>query len=518
MAQVSKIDSNVTGLAYAEEATIGYLPGENGNPGTPVWNRLKPNGYPDFGGEVVTIAPNPINPDRQRERGAVSDLNVSGGFNHDLSAFNLKDLLQGFMFADTREKGTELVTAVDIDSSNPDEYEVASTTGFLAGNLIKGFNFTNAANNALNLVTAIVADTSVEVADGQLIAEASPPSNAYIKVVGVQGAAGDIDVTTTGDFATYTSTALDFTTLGLVAGQWIYVGGDAANTSFSNAENNGFKRIRSIAANALVVDKSESAMVTEASTSETIQIFYGDVLKNELAASIVRRTYNIERTLGAPDDSSPGQIQSEVLTGAVANQLVLNVASAALVNADLSFLGIDNVQRTGATGPKQSSVVDPITAGIFNTSSDVPRINLSVLSDTQETVTPLFTYGTELTMTVNNNASVLKAIGSAGGFEVTVGTFQVSASLTAYFGNVTAVQAVRNNSEVSLDMILVKENAGIAFDLPLITLGDGRLRVEQDAAITLPLTIDAARGLSVSSDLDHTLMWTLFEYLPTAAG
>ena len=52
MAQVPKIDSNITGLAYAEEAQLGLLPGEGGLPGSPVWNRLNPNSYNDFGGEI----------------------------------------------------------------------------------------------------------------------------------------------------------------------------------------------------------------------------------------------------------------------------------------------------------------------------------------------------------------------------------------------------------------------------------------------------------------------------------
>lgn len=518
MTQVNKIDSNFTGLAYAEEAALGYLPGENSLPGTPVWNRLQPNSYSDFGGEVVTVAPNPINPDRQRERGVATDLNATGGLNHNLTAFNMIDLLQGFMFADTRQKGTESVTAVVLDTTNPDEYQVASTSGFTVGGLVKGFNFTNDANNALNVITVVTSNTSVEVADGQLVAEASPPSDAFIKQVGIQAGAGDIDVTTTGDFATYTSSTLDFTTLGLVAGQWIYVGGDSAGTSFSNAENNGFKRIRSIAANALVVDKSDSAMVTESSTTETIRMFFGDVLKNELSANIVRRSYNLERTLSYPDDASPSQIQSEVLTGAVPSQLVLNIPTANLANMDLSFIAIDNVQRTGATGPKQSSVVDPLSGGVFNTSSDIPRVNMSVVSTTAETVTPLFAYITEMALTINNNVSPNKAVGVLGGFDVTAGTFQVSATLTAYFSNVTAVQAVRNNSQVTLDFGLVKDNAGMFLDIPLITLGNGRLSVEQDQPITLPLTSEAARGRDLLSTLDHTLMWTFFYYLPTAAG
>jgi len=512
MAQVPKIDSNITGLAYAKEQSLGVLPG------SPVWYRLNPNSYSDFGGQLTTIAPNPINPSRQRRKGVVTDLEASGGINHNLTFHNLIDLMQGVMFAAIREKGTEVVTAVDIDAGNPDEYEVASTTGFLAGNMIKGFGFTNSANNGLNVVTAVTTNVSVEVADGQLVAE-TPQANAFIKVVGHQFAGGDLNVVVTGDFARLTSdSAFNFTTLGLVAGQWIFIGGDTVGTRFVNTANNGWKRVRSISTTQIVLDKSDADMVSESlALSETVRIFYGDVLKNEQGSSIVRSTYHVERTLGASDDANPNQIQAEVLKGAIPNEFVLNVPSAELLNADFTFVATDNEQRTGVQGPLQSSVQTFFSASEFNTSSDVSRINLALVSATDEAPDDLFAYVTEVTLTINNNVSPNKAVGVLGAFDVTAGTFQVSAQLTAYFSNVSAVQAVRNNSDVTFDMIFAKNNQAIAYDIPLIGLGDGRLNVEIDQPITLPLSADAASGEDVLSTLNHTLLITYFYYVPDAA-
>lgn len=511
MAQVNKIDSNITGLAYAEEASLGVLGG------SPVWNRLEPNSYDDFGGEVTTVSPNPINPSRQRKKGVITDLDASGGFNHNLSFYNAQDLLQGVFFADMRQKGREAVTAVDIDASNPDEYEVASTTGFLAGSLIKGFNFTNAANNGLNVVTAIVSNTSVEVATGQLVAEASPPATAYIQVVGYRSASGDIDVDASGDLPKLTSTTLDFTTLGLVVGQWIFLGGDLSANQFSTAANNGFKRIRSISATELVLDKSVLAMQTEANTTKLVDIYFGDVLRNETGTSIVRRSYHVERTLGAPDDSSPSDIQSEYLKGAIPNEFTVNIPTANLANFDLSFLAISHEQREGDDGPLQSSVVTVQRSDIYNTSSDFSRIKMSAVSATDEAPTPLFAFITEATITINNNLSANKAVGTLGAFDVTAGTFQVSGNITAYFSNVTAIQAVRNNADITLDMAIVKDNQGIVIDIPLVSLGDGRLNVEQDQPITLPLSMDAATAEDVATGMDHTMLLTFFGYLPNAA-
>jgi hypothetical protein len=519
MAQVNKIDSNVTGLRYSEETSIGVANG------SAVWYPLEPNSYSDFGGNLTLLSRNPINDSRQRKKGVITDLDASGGFNMDLTQDNLQDILQGFFFADTRQKGYELVTAVDVDSSNPDEYEVASTAGFVAGTIIKGFNFTNAENNAVNVVTAIVSDTSVEVADGQLVTEGSPPATAAIRAVGFEGGAGEFEIDASGALPVLTNTTTDLTTLGLVAGQWIYIGDGTASGSFFEAENNGFKRIRSITANEIVLDKSVAAMTTDdgtddnnAGTGLSIQIYYGDVIKNEIGSNIVRRSYQLERTLGAPDDASPAQIQSEYLVGSIPNELTFAINQADKITCDLSFVSTDHEQRTGAAGVKAGTRPTLVDSDAFNTSSDFSRIKLSAVSDTNEAPDPLFAFVTDMTLVINNNVSPNKAISVLGAFDVTAGTFAVSGSMTAYFSNVTAVQAVRNNSDITLDFAIVKDNKGIVVDLPLIALGDGRANVEQDQPITLPITHEAATGAKIdATNLNHTLLMTFFHYLPTGA-
>ena len=110
-----------------------------------------------------------------------------------------------------------------------------------------------------------------------------------------------------------------------------------------------------------------------------------------------------------------------------------------------------------------------------------------------------------------------KAISVLGAFEVTAGQFNVEGTATAYFSNVTAVQAVRNNSDVTLDFSIVKGGTGakqgVTVDVPLIALGDARLNVEQDAPITLPLETAAA----ADRVFNHTLLMVFWDFLPDAA-
>jgi hypothetical protein len=508
MAQVNKIDSNCTELRIAEELSLGVLPG------TPEWIPYEPNSYPDFGGEITTVARNPINPSRQRKKGVVTDLDAAGGFETDLTQANIQNLLQGFFWADFLRKGEEVPTQA---TATTDLFAVASTTGFQVNDLIWVTGFVNAANNGLHVITAIVVDTTIEVLGSTLVTE-TPPATANIVVVGHQGGAGDIDVDDTGNFATYTSTTLDFTTLGLNPGEWIYVGGDLAAEAFTTAANNGWKRVKSIAANALVVDKSELAMATEASTTETIRMFFGRVLKNQnTKTTIVRRSYQLERQLGAPDDASPANIQAEYLVGQVPGEMTINIGTADKITAELNFQGTDQETIDGPTALKSGNRPAVVEADAFNTSSDFSRLKMAVVSTTSEAPTPLFAFITEMTINLNNNLNPNKAVSVLGAFDITGGTFEVGGSITAYFSNVSAISAIRNNSDVTMDLVLAKANAGIALDIPLITLGDGKLNVEQDEPITIPVTNEAASGAKVDPNMDHTLMMVFFDYLPTAA-
>ena len=513
MAVVSSIDSNVTGLRYALEDSLGVVSGDE------IWIPLEPNSYNDFGGNFVKVARNPINDSRQRKKGVVVGLDAVGGFVTDLTQVNMQDILQGFMFADFRNKvefgGAGEITNVD---GVTEDYDAASgLDAFQAGDLVFAAGFTNTENNGLKTVTAAAA-TALTVGE-DLVAEAAPPATATLVTVGFEMGSAELDMVVTAGLAVLTraSGVADFTTMGLIPGEWIFVGGDGASTDFVGSNNNGRGRVKVVTATTITLDKTEFTPTNETGTGLTIQLFFGRVLKNETGVLIVRKSYQLERTLGAPDDSLPAEIQAEYVVGAMANQLTLGMAVESIITADLAFIGTDHETITGPVALKAGTRPALVELDAYNAADQVMRSRLTVVDPADSNPTALFAEITDIDIQINNNLSPNKSIGRLGAFGITAGTFEISGNVTAYFSDVAAIAAIRGNSDVTMDFHMAESNVGMAIDIPLTALGEGKLDIQQDQSIKIPVAYDAATGAKVDPNLNHTLMFTFFDYLPTAA-
>jgi hypothetical protein len=485
-------DSNGSGLRIAEETygTPGTLPG------TPVWEPYEPNSYGDFGGQTKTTARTPIAADRQRRKGVVTDFDAVAGFQSDFTSKGMYTLMQGFMFADWRAKTNLLPSAVSATL-----YTVPSGgAGFLVNSIAFGEGFAVATNNGIHVVTASAGTT---VTAPGLATEASPPTGAKITRVGHQGASADLTLTVTGGIPTLGSTALNFTTLGLIPGEWLFIGGDSAALAYATAANKGFYRIKTIAANAIVFDRWPVGVTTDTGTGKTIQLFFGHVIKNESDPALQKlRTYQAERTLNATN--------IQYVKGCAADKLSIDVKTGDKITVDIGMVGLDEEDLGAAKGGTRPAVPAQVA---FNSSSDFTRLRLindSLGSD-------LAVYLTDLKLEVNNGIVAAKAIGTLGGFDLNAADFAVTGSVEAYFASIVAVQQVKANADVALDFALVASVGGFAlgwlFDIPLIGLGDGRVKVEKDKPVKLPLSMDAA----AHPTLNHTLLVCNFPYLPAGA-
>lgn len=484
------VPSNGTGLSIAEElaGTPGTLPG------SPVWIPLEPNSYPEFGGQVTLTPRRPITNTRQIKKGVVTDLDATGGFATDWVTETLSRLWQGFLFADWRYKTNLVDTAVSAT-----QYTVASGgAGFLVNSLLFADGHAIAGNNGLKLVTASTA-TTVSAAG---LATETPPASVLLTRVGHQGASADLTLTVVLLVPQLNSTVLNFTTLGLIPGEWIYVGGDTAIMQFATAANNGLYRIKTIAANVIVFDRWPSTTVADPGTGKTIQLFFGHVIKNEASAVLQKlRTYHLERQLTTA--------QWEYVKGAAPNTVAFNIKKADKITLDFSFVGLTTERTVVAkTGTRETL---PIQSA-FNSSTNFKRLRFN--DDT--TAASVATYVDELKITVDNGIDPVKAVSALGGIDINYGDFMVSGSMQVLFTTTAAVDAIYNNDSCSIDFGLIMraglQNSPVGWmvDIPTMALSDGRLKVEKDKPIILPLSFDAA----ANDTYNHTMLMMDFTYLP----
>lgn len=497
-----KQDSNFTGLSLAQETSLGVVDGST------IWVQQEPNSYRSFGGNYKLVPRNPINAARQPRKGTLTDLDASGSWQEDLTYLNTQPWIEGVFFADMHRKAELSITTVDNGTS---AYQPASGGGvYAAGDILFAKGFSQAANNGVKSVTS--GATSSVVVTPTLASEAG--ASGIISKVGFQFASGDATFSNSGGVISLLTTAKDLTTLGINIGEWVFVGGDSAASKFATVGNNGYARVLSISAGAIVFDKVNGvAPTTDAGTGKTIQLYFGRFLKNESNPSLIkRRTYQAERQLGKADTTS-SYMQAEYLTKSTLDTFMVTFNSADKVTFDLATVSGNYETRDSTVGPKAGQRPVLVSGGAFNTSTDLVRTALSVCGQS----TPLFARLMDMAITVNNNCKLNKSLGTLGAFDVTAGEFVVSVAGNAYFATVAALDAVRNNEDLTYDAIIARDNIGIAFDLPLVAIGDGGVKVSANQPITLPITLDAATAASLNPTTDYVMSMTYFDYLPNAA-
>ena len=508
MTAAFKIDSNVTELRWAEETSPGVLPG------TPTWNALEPNDFKDFGGQLKVEARKPINAGRQMKKGTPVDLDAKGSFGFDLTQEGIQELMQGVMYADMRRKHELVVATVD---GTTNEYKPALGGGsYKANDLLFAKYAGDSRNNGLKLVTGTPGASSILVTDTGLVDAAT--QTITISRVGFQFASDDLTIDDTGGtngLPALKTTTKDLTQLGLIPGEWICIGDDSSAFQFATAGCNGLARVKDVAAHLITLDRAPAGIVDEFGAGKTVRLFFGRVIKNESDPTLFkRRTYQFERLLGKADstDTNP---QSEYLTRAAMDNFELDFKQGKAIDATLSFVAGDHELRTGVQAPKSGNRPTLKDTDCFNATSHLVRFSMAIIDPNDATVTDLFAYMTEFKFTLDNQTKANKAVKVLGSFDTTAGQFKVNAKATAYFANIAGILAVRQNTDVSVDLTLALHNQGWTMDLPLVGLGDGRADVKQDEAIMLPLSVDAATAARYG--YDHTLLFVFWDYLPTLA-
>lgn len=505
MADVNHIESNVVGLRARREDSFKTV-------SSGAWEPISPNSFGDFGRTNNRVAREPINDSRQREKPVVVGHDSVANFNTDLTQEDTQpDRFETFFSAALRVKDEFAVAVVD---GTADEFDVAANgDDLLEGDLIFAFGFDDDANNGLHVVETGATGTTIPVSSD--LVDASGQTGT-LRRVGFEFAAGDAVMDVTGTLPQITTTAKDLTELDLVPGELLLLGGDASTAQFETSANNTWARARTIAANALTIDKAGATLAADADgdNSQSIRVFFASrILKNEAASLITKIFDQLERSLGAPDDASPSDIQYEYVEGCRGNTLALNVPSEDKVTLDWGYVAGNTSYIDGPTSRKAGTQPSETSTEGY-TSADVLFEDIQAVSQSDENPTPLESVIQESTVSIDNGLTGLKGHGQDGSFAINAGFFSVSVALQVYFADVAALESLKDNDDLTYHLILARQNKGFFADCPLLGGGGDALNVGANEPVLLPLNLEAARGGTVHDNLDHTLMLGWFDYLP----
>jgi hypothetical protein len=323
---------------------------------------------------------------------------------------------------------------------------VSGGTAAVLGHFVRASGFVNAANNQNFRVASSTATTIVGAALG-LVAEAVPPAAAKLKVIGFQGASGDVTATSTG----LGSTALNFTTLGLAVGQWIKIDSTTSAFGFATAANNGWARITAITATALTLDNLPAGWSVDAGAGKTITAYFGDQIKNGVTQSAM----SIEE--GFLGQTTPTYI---VYRGMTVDSLQMTLTSKQRVTGQATLMGMGGTQSTSTLSgsPDAASTASPMGAN-----SSVGR-----LADAGSTIgSP--NWARSLDFTIKNNLRQIEDVTQLNPVAVREGACDVSLNVETYFGDNTLLAKFYAGTLSALNARVTKNSQAMVWQFPRIT-------------------------------------------------
>jgi len=485
--------TNRTKLSKVRESTYGVIPTN------PAFQQQRTTGG-SLNSNPQTVITQEIRPDRQVTDLILVGLAANGTINGEMSFETFDDHMEEALQGTWSNTPYIQNLTADTEISDASTTTLTVSTGgtaFKTGHLTLTSGFGTSANNKLARVSSSTGTTIVYPA-ATFTAEASIPDEADVRVVGFQGASGDLVATATGGNA-ITSTALDFTTLGLAEGMYIYIGDGTSGNSFATAANNGWARIAAdgIAATRLDLDVVPAGFIADAGTGKTLRVFIGDILKN----ASTKRSSTFERQFL---DHSP--VTYEYFRGMEVNTMSLNLQQRSIATVSFGYIGKDAFNDDAR--PSGVSDIDQTTTDVINTSTDIGNISFdgTIISG------PNFVMS--MTIDVNNNLRQQEAIGTIGAVGIGNGEFTVTGNINTYFGSPEIYNKVLDNTRTSFAATIGgtdAENQAYVVDLPSLKFSAGAPTITgKNQDVMLQGTYQAI----MHPDLGYTMSVGRFWYLP----
>lgn len=482
--------TNRSTLAYVQESTPGTTPA------TPAMReaRVTSNGLVAEPGRTTSAE---IRSDRQSTDQMLTSLNVQGPIGLELSFGAHDDFIEAALQGSWNINPTIVNVTADTEISDVSATALTVASGgaaFVAGMLCQMTGFGTVANNRIARVASSTA-TSITFPAATFTAESVVPLGARVRAIGFEGASADIAATITNGNA-LTSTTLNFTTLGLLVGEVVRIGGAGTN-GFATAGCNGFARISAIAANRLSFDVVPTGFAADAGTGRTIQVYMADVVRN----GVTQRAFTFERQ---QLDHSPATI--EYFRGVQINDLSLTLEAERPMTAQMQVMGLN--YAVGTTRTAGATDVAAPTNPILTTSADMGAV---LRGGAPITDSALMTLGIQ----ISNNLRRQARIGSIQAAGMGNGEISVTGPVTAYFGSPALIAAVIADAETSFMLAVGRQDgdrSAILIDIPRVKLSGSAGVNAKNSDRMFQGTFSAMR----SPALGYTIAFQRFHVLPAA--
>lgn len=493
------------GILIAPE-TIGSL----GTPPTTGWRPLEPDQdqIHDFYRNIKTVAASPISPERQMRKPVIADADAEPKLTQDLTSDLLNILGEGMFLAKAAHNGGTGVSYFVPTARTTSAYTVASGGALPQGSLVFARGWTNAANNGLFVVGAGAVAGSVPVSGG--VAETPSGYLATLEVAGFRGASGDIGLDVNGNL---TSTVLDFTTLGMVAGQDLYVGGVPGSAfAFATAGYSGVAEIVTVAPTLVTLKKRAwTVAAADAGAGKTIDLYFTRLYRNVSTANATfyqEQPYAMELTLSGIGGG--GANQYVYAQGMYVKNWKINAPLSQLVKCELGFVGTDVTDPTTSrvTGPSSAPVTLAVDRFTTASATAIPYVQFidaateaSIASDVQS-----------WSLTYDNGVTAQKQQGKIGAKRLIVGKLNVSLDAEIVVVADSAIKACTANTTLSFGALLRNTNGGVFISVPALVFTGAVPKFPANGVVM----ISPKGGAFIDPVLRDTVRFSYFAYLPAS--
>ena len=516
-----KVDANSVGLAYSRETTAGT------RVVTGLVN-LQPNEISNFGATIATTAREPISNKLQRQKGVITDLDAAASFSSDLTMDAFLDFIEAACFARRRNEDVwrlESTGGVSTDGSEaflvkggilrPSTDVLAKWARVSTGNMrvtplfwTEGYKI--AGNNGLKVVSADITGhasnpVGLLVANGNFEVGDETTTTGKISLCGVRlTSQANLGFTKVGTGATLTCSNAAITQLKklIYPGQTVHFGSPlTAGGAVARAVHTGFARVTSFPTAATVAfDRLPSGFATHTLASNaTMDLLFGDFVANVASTddNYLERSHTLE--LVHPNLLSGSADAYEYAKGARIASLALNFPLSSKATMDLSFIAQD-VDTPAAVPGGRADAKDPVYTAAINTSDEIGRLRIVKADETG-----LDTDFKSITITINPQLSAEKVLGTLGTKYVNRGNFLVDVSAQAIFSTQIVSDAIRNNTTMSMDLIVGNDDGVISIDVPSQTLSGGNREYPTNQSVLINTTGQSFEDATLKNSINVSM-------------